>query len=73
MLCGSLDGRGVCGRMDIRIGTTKSIHYSPETITALLIGYISIQNKNVGKKPNPLLQIGTCHGPLPSISMKVKL
>ena len=75
MLCGSLGGRGVWGRMDIRKYATESLHYSPETITALFIGYISIQNKHSNKKnPTPRqLQIGTCHGRLPSISMKIKL
>ena len=35
MLCGSLDGRGVWGRMDKR----ESLHCSPKTITTLLTGY----------------------------------
>ena len=38
MLCGSMDGRGVLGRMDIGI----FIHCSPETIT-LLTGYTLIE------------------------------
>ena len=67
MLCGSLGGRGVWGRMDIRKYATESLHYSPETITALFIGYISIQNKHSKKKTQPLvnyklaLAMGGCH------------
>jgi len=45
MLCGSLDGRGIWGRMDTRIFMAKSLCCPPETITTLLIGYTPIQNK----------------------------
>ena len=45
MLCGSLDGRGVWGRMDTRICMAESFCSSPETITTLLIGYTPTQNK----------------------------
>ena len=49
MLCGSLDGKGVWGRMDIYgcicICIAESLHCSPETITTLLIGYTPTQNK----------------------------
>ena len=45
MSCGSLDGRGVWGRMDTCICRAESLHCSPETITTLLIGYTPIQNK----------------------------
>ena len=48
MLCGSLDGRGVWGRMDTCICMTESLHGLPETITTLLIGYTPIQNKKKG-------------------------
>ena len=44
MLCGSLDGRGVWGRMDTRICMAESLCCPPETITTLLICYIPIQN-----------------------------
>ena len=37
MSCGSLDGRGVCGRMDTCICMTKPLCCSSETITTLLI------------------------------------
>ena len=37
-LCGSLDGRGVWGRMDTGVYLAESLCYSPETIT-LLISY----------------------------------
>ena len=50
MSCGSLDGRGVWGRMDTRIYMAGSLRSSPETITALLIGYTPIQNKKFFKK-----------------------
>ena len=43
VLCGSLDGRGVWGRMDTCIYMTGSLLYSPETITTLLIGYTATQ------------------------------
>ena len=36
-LCGSLDGRGVWGRMDTCIYTTESLCCAGETITMLLI------------------------------------
>ena len=39
MLCGSLDGRGVWGRMDTRICTAEPLQCSSETLTTLLICY----------------------------------
>ena len=45
MLCASLDGTGVWGRMDTCIYMAESLQCSPETITTLLIGYTLIQNK----------------------------
>ena len=45
MLCGSLDRRGVWGRIDTCICMTEFFCYSPETNTRLLIGYTAIQNK----------------------------
>ena len=39
MLCGSLDGRGVWGRIDTYICMAESLCCSLETITTLLIGY----------------------------------
>ena len=36
---------GVWGRMDSCVCMAESLCYSPETITTLLIGYTSIQNK----------------------------
>ena len=44
MLWGSLDGRGVWGRMYTRICMAESLHCSPETITTLLISYIVVQS-----------------------------
>ena len=49
MLCGSLDGRGVWGRMDTCTYMAESLRCPPETITALLIGYIPIPNKKLKK------------------------
>ena len=50
ILCGSLDGRGVWGRMDICICMAESLSCSPETITTLLIGYTPIQNKKFKRR-----------------------
>ena len=44
MLCGSLIGRGVWGRMDMCICMAESLSCSPEIITTLLIGCTPIQN-----------------------------
>ena len=38
MLCGSLNGRGIWGRMDTCICVAESLFCSLETVTALLIG-----------------------------------
>ena len=53
MLCGSLDGKGVWGRMDIGIQMAESFHCSPEAITTLLIGYTIIQNRKLFLKKAP--------------------
>ena len=47
MLCGSLDRRGVWGRIDTCICMTEFFCYSPETNTRLLTGYAAIQNKKL--------------------------
>ena len=44
VLRASLDGRRVSGRKDTCICMAESLHYSPETTTALLISYPPIQN-----------------------------
>ena len=49
MLCGSLDGRGVWGRMDTRICMAESLCCSPQTITTSLISYTPVQNENKKK------------------------
>ena len=41
MLCGSIDGRGVWGRVDMCICMAESFHCPPETVTILLICYSS--------------------------------
>jgi len=33
VLCASLDGSGVWGRMDTCVCLAESLHYSPETVT----------------------------------------
>ena len=50
ILCDSLDAREVWGRMDTCICMAESLHCSSETITALFIGYIPIQNESFLKK-----------------------
>ena len=41
VLCGSIDGRGVWGRVDMCICMAESFHCPPETVTILLICYSS--------------------------------
>ena len=41
---------GVWGRMDACVCMTQSLFCLPETITTLLIGHITIQNKKINKK-----------------------
>ena len=50
MLFGSLDGRGVWGRMDTCIRMMKSLCCSSETVTALFIASTPIQSKVKKKK-----------------------
>ena len=52
MLGGSLDGRGLGGRMDTCICTAESFFHPAETITTLLISYTPIQNKKLTKQNN---------------------
>ena len=40
-LCANLDGSGIWGKMNTCLCMAESLHGSPETITTLLIGYIS--------------------------------
>lgn len=42
--------RDPCRLTETRVGLAESLGWSPETITALLIGYIPIQNKKCNKK-----------------------
>ena len=49
MVYGSLDEKDVWGRMDTCICMAETLCCPPETITALLIGYTSIQNKKFEK------------------------
>ena len=50
VLCGSVDGSGVWGRVDTCIHMAESLHYSPETITTLLFGHTPTQNKKFLKR-----------------------
>ena len=50
VLCGSLDDRGVWGRMDTCICMAESFRCSPETVTTLLISSTPIQNKEFKNK-----------------------
>ena len=47
MFRGSLIGWGVLGRMDTCVCMAESLHYSPETITQLLISQTPIEKKKV--------------------------
>ena len=49
IVCVSLDGMGVWGRMDTCICMAESLHCPPETIT-LFIGSVTITNKKLKKK-----------------------
>ena len=44
-LCGSLDGRGVWGRVATCICKAEFLCCAPETITTLLISYTPVHNK----------------------------
>ena len=46
MLCRSLDGRGVWGRIDTCICMAESLCCPPETITTLFIGYAAAAAKS---------------------------
>ena len=46
-------GGGVWGRIDTCVCMAESLHASPETVTALLIGYTPKQNVQKKKNNNP--------------------
>ena len=50
MSCGSLDGRGVWGRMDTYVWMAESLCCPSETNTTLLMGYTAIRNKKLSQK-----------------------
>ena len=56
MLCGSLDGREVYGRMDICVCKAQSLCCPPETITTLLISYVCVRAKSLQSRPLDSLQ-----------------
>ena len=49
MLCGSLDGREICERMDTYIVMAETLCCPPEIITKLLRGYTPIEKKKLKK------------------------
>ena len=49
MLGGSLDGRGVWGRVGTCICIAESLHCSPEIVTTLLTSHAPTQNKKLRK------------------------
>ena len=57
VLCGSLDGSGVWGRVDTCIHMAESLHYSPETITTLLFGHTPTQNKKFLKREREAMAV----------------
>ena len=52
VLRGGQDERGAWGRMDTWVYMAESLHCSPETITALLLGYTPKTNKQKSSKQN---------------------
>ena len=59
MLCGSLDGRRVWGRMDTQVCTAECLHCSPETITTLSVNWLyQIQIKSKKKSEISLKNLG---------------
>ena len=61
VLCGSLDGRGVWGRVDTCVCMAEAPCCSPETITTLLIIYTPIQNKKkIKRKQAKFTNAKTC-------------
>ena len=57
MLCASLDGRGIWGRINTCICMAESLCCSPETTTTLSIGYSPVQNAFGIKKIKKTLQL----------------
>ena len=45
ILCASLVGKGVAGRMDTYVCMAETLRCSPETSTSFLMDYTPIQNK----------------------------
>ena len=50
MLYGSLDGKGVRGRMATRVCMAESLHCSPEAITTLSVNWLYTNTKSKVKK-----------------------
>ena len=66
ILCGSLDERGVCGRMDACVCMAESLCSSPGTITTWLIGYTPIQNMRVCEVASVMSNSLQSHGMQPA-------
>ena len=62
MLYGSLDERGVWGRMDTCICTAESLHCPPETIATLLISWVGKSLWRRKWQPTPVNSPGESHG-----------
>ena len=60
---GSLEEKGVWGRMATGIYITESLHCSPETITTLLISYVQARVKSLQSCPT-LWDPIVCQNPL---------
>ena len=50
VLCGSLDGRGVRGRMDACVPTSESLCCPPKTTTTVSVGYTPTHNTQFNNK-----------------------
>ena len=56
MSCGSLDGKGVWGRVNTCICMAEPLYCSLETVTTLSISYTPIQNKKLKKESEKTTQ-----------------
>ena len=55
MSCGSLDGRGVLGRMDICICMAESLHCLLEAVTTLFVNWLYSDIKQKVKKKSGIM------------------
>ena len=80
MLCASLGGSKVWGRMDTYICMAESLPRSPEIITTLLIGSTPMQSKNLKRQnikdlvqPSKLINQLTKKNPVPKEATEFSL